>query len=191
MLKSRGGCAVRGRRAIQPSGRCNFILWIFVKKLYRFAGTFGTNAGYDGCAEYHQAAQKDHAYAALTDHGFLMALILIVEDEVFTRQTAEFTIEDLGHGTLLAGDLAGALMHLSASRPIDALFVDIRLDRLALGGYDVANQAIALRPGLRVLYTSGTPLTAGMTDLFVGGGRFLQKPYSPGQLEFSIGELLH
>ena len=120
-----------------------------------------------------------------------MAVILIVEDEVFIRQTAEWTIEDLGHTTLLAGDLAGALAHLERHQVIDGLFVDIRLHALALGGYDVANQAIALRPELRILYTSGTPLTAEMTGLFVSGGRFLQKPYSPAQLEFSVEELLH
>jgi DNA-binding NtrC family response regulator len=120
-----------------------------------------------------------------------MAVILIVEDEVFIRQSAEWTIEDLGHTPLLARDLASALTHLSSSQRIDALFVDIRLDTLALGGYDVANQAIMLLPHLRILYTSGTPLTAAMTDLFVEGGRFLQKPYSPAQLEISVGQLLH
>jgi CheY-like chemotaxis protein len=120
-----------------------------------------------------------------------MAVILIVEDEPLVRRSAEWTIEDLGHDTLLASDLGEALFHLSASRHIDALFVDIRLSALALGGYDVANQAIKLRPELRVLYTSGSPLTADMTDLFVGGGQFLQKPYSSTQLEFSVGELLH
>ena len=120
-----------------------------------------------------------------------MAIILIVEDEFFIRQSAEMTIEDLGHDTLVASDLGEALSHLAAAGDIDALFVDIRLSQLALGGYDVANQAIKLRPGLRVLYTSGTPLTADMTDLFVGGGQFLQKPYSSTQLEVSVGELLH
>ena len=120
-----------------------------------------------------------------------MAIILIVEDEVFIRQNAEWTMDDLGHHSLLAGDLAEALVHLSAPGEIDALFVDIRLSALALGGYDVANQAKLLRPDLRVLYTSGTPLTADMTDQFVIGGQFLQKPYSPGQLELSVGELLH
>ena len=120
-----------------------------------------------------------------------MAVILIVEDEVFIRQSAEWTIEDLGHTPLLAHDLASALAHLTSSRRIDALFVDIRLDSLALGGYDVANHAILLMPHLRVLYTSGTPLTADMTDMFVEGGRFLQKPYSPAQLEFSVGQILH
>src|SRR5450432_2340671 len=101
-----------------------------------------------------------------------MAVILIVEDEVFIRQSAEWTIEDLGHHALLADDLAGALAHLSAAQHIDALFVDIRLSRLALGGFDVANQAVGFRPDLRVLYTSGSSLTADMTEMFVAGGQF-------------------
>ncbi len=120
-----------------------------------------------------------------------MAVILIVEDEVFICQNAEWLIRDLGHDVLLACNLEEALVHLSASGPVDALFVDIRLNVLALGGYDIANQAIMLRPDLRVLYTSGSPLTADMTDQFVAEGRFLEKPYSNQQLEFSIGELLN
>lgn len=119
-----------------------------------------------------------------------MSIVLIVEDEFFIRQTAEGTIEDMGHVALTAEDLGGALVHLGASRHIDALFVDIRLARLALGGYDVADQGVEIQPGMRVLYTSGTPLTPAMTALFVGGGHFIQKPYSPAQLEYSIGELL-
>ena len=119
-----------------------------------------------------------------------MAVILIVEDEVFICQNAEWLMKDLGHDVLLACNLEESLVHLSASGPIDALFVDLRLNTLALGGYDVANQAIMLRPDLRVLYTSGSPLTADMTDQFVREGRFLQKPYSNQQLELSIGERL-
>jgi len=120
-----------------------------------------------------------------------MAVILIVEDEKFIQLNAAWVMEDLGHDLLLACDLGEALIHLAATGHIDALFVDIRLKELALGGYDVANQAVALRPRLRVLYTSGTPLTSEMTDRFVSGGRFLQKPYSPEQLEASIHESLH
>ena len=119
-----------------------------------------------------------------------MAVILVVEDDVFIRLNAECVIEDLGHSSLLASDLASALLHLVVPLHIDVLFVDIRLHALAFGGYDVANQAIALRPGLPVLYTSGSPLTDDMTERFVPGGHFLQKPYSPAQLEFSMEELL-
>ncbi|MDO9471817.1 MAG: response regulator [Caulobacter sp.] len=120
-----------------------------------------------------------------------MAVILVVEDEAFIRQAAEWAIEDLGHTPLLADDLASALVFLSDPRHIDGLFVDIRLGALALGGYDIANQAVGLRPKLPVLYTSGTPLSDDMSALFVGGGQFIQKPYSPSQLEFSVRKLLH
>lgn len=119
-----------------------------------------------------------------------MSVILIVEDEIFIRQSAEGIIEDLGHLPLAAENLDEALVHLGAPRHIDALFVDIRLSRLAQGGYEVADQGIEIQPGMRVLYTSGMPLTPAMTALFVGGGQFIQKPYSPAQLEHSLGELL-
>lgn len=119
-----------------------------------------------------------------------MATILIVEDEIVIRQIAEWTMEDLGHHSLSAGDLAGALLHLSGEGPIDALFVDIRLDTLAFGGYAIANEAARLRPGLPMLYTSGTPLSAEMTAAFVDGSHFIQKPYSPEQLGHSVGNLL-
>lgn len=120
-----------------------------------------------------------------------MAVILVVEDDVFILQSLEWMLEDLGHNTLPAGDLAEALIHLEAPHHIDALFVDIRLRELAFGGYDVANQAIGLRPDLPVLYTSGNPLSDGMISQFVPGWRFFQKPYSPAQVETFIGELLH
>ena len=129
--------------------------------------------------------------AEFTPDAVLVAVILVVEDDIFIRQSAEFLIEDLGHDSLLASDLASALLHLAVAHRIDALFVDIRLGALAFGGYDVANQAIGLRPDLAVLYTSGSPLSDDMTGRFIPGGRFLQKPYSLGQLESSLGELLH
>ena len=120
-----------------------------------------------------------------------MAVILIVEDEVFIRQHAEWMLEDLGHLALPAEDMEQALVHLTAPRRIDALFVDIRLNRLAHGGYEVANRALELQPHLRVLYTSGSQLTTEMSGQFVCGGRFLQKPYGVNHLALSIDQLLH
>lgn len=119
-----------------------------------------------------------------------MATVLIVEDEIFIRQNAEWIVEDLGHRSLVAGSLVEAIVHLSAEAAVDALFVDMRLGEFAHGGYDVANQAIVLKPGLRVLYTSGTWLTTEMIGRFVPGGRFLQKPYSPAELGSSMEQLL-
>ena len=118
-----------------------------------------------------------------------MGVVLIVEDEVFIRQAAEWIVGDLGHETLTAADLSEALAHLNRAQPIDALFVDIRLDQVALGGYDVANEIVKFWPDLRVLYTSGSPLTPDMGEQFTRGGQFIQKPYSSHELETSIDDL--
>jgi CheY-like chemotaxis protein len=136
------------------------------------------------------AAISERCYAAFIENGAPMAVVLIVEDEFFVRDTADFTIGDLGHETLLACDVGEALSHLSSPGSIDALFVDMRLSAVALAGYEIADQAVKLRPDLRVLYTSGSALTEEMSGRFVAGGQFLQKPYSPAQLEYSMARLL-
>jgi len=119
-----------------------------------------------------------------------MGIILIVEDEVFIRQFAEGVVEDMGHEPLVAGDMGEALEHLRSPQPIDGLFADIRLKSIVLGGFELARNAVALRPGLRVLYTTGSPMTEEMRALFVDGALFLQKPYSPDQLQTSLKGLL-
>ena len=126
----------------------------------------------------------------VTAESVRMAVILIVEDDVFIRDYAEMMIQDWGHETLLASDIDEALSHLRSPRHIDALFTDICLKKAVLGGYEVAHQAIALRPELRVIYTTGNSITEKMTALFVEGARFLQKPYSQLQLQNAVEELL-
>lgn len=119
-----------------------------------------------------------------------MAVILLVEDEIFIRESAEWVLEGFGHSILSASDVDGAIIHLDSSQHIDALFVDIRLNTVILGGYDIANQAVKSRPNLRVLYTSGTLFNAEMEAFFVKGAHFLQKPYRESQLQNSFDGLL-
>ncbi len=115
-----------------------------------------------------------------------MAVILIVEDDVFIREVAEMMIEGWGHQTLSASDVDEALTILRSPRHIDALFTDIYLKTAVLGGCELAIQAIALRPGLRVLYTTGNTITDKMKALLVEGTHFLHKPYTENQLEESV-----
>jgi DNA-binding NtrC family response regulator len=119
-----------------------------------------------------------------------LAIILIVEDDVFTGLAAELMVGDLGHGTFLASASDEAISHLRSSQQIDVLFTDIRLKTAVVGGCELAHQAIKLRPGLRVLYTSGSFKTDVMSAMFVEGGCFLQKPYSMPQLQGSMNALL-
>ena len=119
-----------------------------------------------------------------------MAVILIVEDEVFIREMAEMMIRDSGHHTLSASDVDEALSLLRSPQHIDALFTDIYLKTAVLGGCELAHQAIKLRPELRVLYTTGNSVTDKMKTLFIEGTHFLPKPYTPNQLQDSVECLL-
>ena len=119
-----------------------------------------------------------------------MAVILIVEDDVFIREVAEMMIQDWGHQTLAASDVDEALIFLRAPQHIDALFTDIYLKTLVHGGCDLAHQAIALRPKLRVLYTTGNSMTDKMKAMFADGSHFLRKPYTQHQLQTSVNNML-
>jgi len=119
-----------------------------------------------------------------------MAVILIVEDEVFIRDTAEMMIQDCGHHTLSAGGVDDALLLLRSPQHIDVLFTDIYLKAAILGGCELAHQAIALRPELRVLYTTGNFVTDKMKALFIEGTHCLSKPYTQHQLQESFEGLL-
>ena len=119
-----------------------------------------------------------------------MAVILIVEDDVFIREIADMMIQDWGHQTLTASDVDEALDILRSPQPIDALFTDIYLKSAVLGGCDLALQAIALRPKLRVLYTTGNTVTEKMKALLVEGTHFLRKPYTENQLQDSVRNML-
>jgi DNA polymerase-3 subunit gamma/tau len=66
-----------------------------------------------------------------------MAVILVVEDDVFIRATAELMIQDSGHDTLSAGTVDEALSYLRSSQHIDALFTDIYLNIISGASFDV------------------------------------------------------
>ena len=67
------------------------------------------------------------AMSIVTAERAVMAVILIVEDDVFIREIAEMMIQDWGHDTLAASDVDEALTFLRSPQHIDALFTDIYL----------------------------------------------------------------
>jgi len=103
-------------------------------------------------AVIRQEGLQSRGVFIVTAERVVMAVILVVEDDVFIRQVAEMMIQDWGHDILSAGDVDEALSLLRSPQHIDALFTDIYLKNSVLGGCELAHQAIALRPKLRVLY---------------------------------------
>jgi CheY-like chemotaxis protein len=119
-----------------------------------------------------------------------LAWVLIMEDEAQVRVLAEEILKDAGHHTLSAANVPEALALFRAYELINVLFADIRLEENGPTGLDLAQQAIAIRPKLKVLYTTGADVTDGTRALFVPGSAFLPKPYTPAQLIEAVGQLL-
>lgn len=119
-----------------------------------------------------------------------MAVILVVEDDFFIREYAESMILNWGHEIHSASDVPEALAHLHSSSRIDAVFTDVYLKAEILGGCDLVRQGLALRPGLRILYTTGNRASDALHTQFPAGTHFLPKPYTEDQLGASLRRML-
>jgi DNA-binding NtrC family response regulator len=122
-----------------------------------------------------------------------MALVLVVEDEEQVRVLAGSVLESSGHQILTAETIEQAVALIQA-QPVDILFTDIGLKQdeaagVVHPGLTLAEQALSIRPDIRVLYTTGQGVTDGMKALFVPGSDFLPKPYDLNQLETKVTEL--
>jgi signal transduction histidine kinase len=103
--------------------------------------------------------------------------VLIVDDNMEVREVMAVIVESLGYQVLTAGDAAGALEVIRSHRNIDLLVSDIVMSG-GVNGFELAEQARALRPGLPVLLMSGYPAGSVETCNFP----ILHKPYRREQL---------
>ena len=108
--------------------------------------------------------------------------ILIVDDETDLLQLAEQYLQDLGYRTRTAENATQALQILSEDRDFDLLFSDVVMPG-GMNGYELAQQATTLIPGLRVLLTSGfTSNTIAHNGLARFSAHLLSKPYRQAEL---------
>lgn len=116
--------------------------------------------------------------------------ILIVEDDILVRTYVTSQIEALGYRTLVAVDGESALRVLRTEDKIDLLFTDFLLTG-AMNGGQIANEAIRLRSGLRVLFTTGYTGDPSIRDSLIEGEiMLLTKPYRPAELARAIRDAL-
>jgi CheY-like chemotaxis protein len=108
--------------------------------------------------------------------------ILVVEDNQGLRDLALRALAELGYRTIRAGDGTEALDIVKGGVPFDLLFTDVVMPG-GVDGRQLAESARLLRPGLKVLFTSGftaAAASAAMTDEF--GSNLLTKPYRKEEL---------
>jgi CheY-like chemotaxis protein len=82
--------------------------------------------------------------------------ILLVEDNAALRRATAQQVTALGYAVLEAEDAASALELLRGPQPVDLLFSDVVMPG-DLDGVALARRAAAMRPGIRVLLSSGFP----------------------------------
>lgn len=109
--------------------------------------------------------------------------LLVVEDEPLVRELIVLELEDAGYAVVEAEDGPTALGLLEDDAGIVLLFTDIRLPG-GMTGWDIAEKARAIRPGLPVIYTTGY----SSDELrLVAGAHFLKKPYRSAMVIEAIG----
>ena len=116
--------------------------------------------------------------------------ILLVEDEAFLRELVMEGLQDAGFNVLEAGDGTTGVQALQSDRRIDVLLSDIKLPDI--DGYQVAEAARTLRPGLKVILMTGyapSPLPPTLQSVVY---RVLQKPFSletlPGMVNAALAD---
>ncbi len=116
--------------------------------------------------------------------------ILLVEDDDLVRRYGSEQLASMGYRVLLASDGAEALEVLRSDAPIDLLFTDVVMPG-GMSGRDLADEAQRVRPGLKVLFTSGYAEHAivhhGRLD---PGVQLLGKPYRRAELARKVRAVL-
>jgi len=116
--------------------------------------------------------------------------VLLVEDAAPVRTLARKSLENCGYRVLDAADGRAAL-DLSAHHAggIDILVTDVVMP--GMSGRELAERLAPLRPGMRVLYTSGYTDDAMVHQgVLRSGVAFLQKPFVPESLARKVREVL-
>jgi PAS domain S-box-containing protein len=115
--------------------------------------------------------------------------ILVVEDDSLVRNYVLTQLHSLGYVTLDAANATEALAIVNANRPFDLLFTDVIMP--GLNGRQLANEILKVRPGMKVLFTSGYT-----EDAIIHHGRLdegvllLAKPYRKSDMAIMIRKAL-
>jgi signal transduction histidine kinase len=116
--------------------------------------------------------------------------VLVVEDDDDVRTHSVESLRDLGYRVIEAHDGPSALRLLERQPRVDLLFTDVVLPS-GMTGAQVAAQARALRPNLKVLFTTGYARNAiihhGRLDK---GVQLITKPFTFADLAAKVRDVL-
>ena len=117
--------------------------------------------------------------------------VLIVEDEPVLRSMARDILEECGYRILEASSGKDALeVWHQRAKEIDLVLTDMVMPE-GISGVDLAEQLLASRPGLKIVFTSGyTANEVNQEMLTRTGASFLSKPYTHAELAKTVRDCL-
>lgn len=116
-------------------------------------------------------------------------VILVVEDDAQVRQVVRTQLQDLGYQVLLAETGPRALEIARQRDDIALVFTDVIMPG-GMFGADLAEAMRALRPDLRILFTSGFTGAGEQLSRVLAIGPLITKPFRKAELAQSIRALL-
>jgi CheY-like chemotaxis protein len=139
-------------------------------------------------SKLQQPAGKSRNSESISPRG--TEAIMVVEDDSFVRSFVVARLESLGYSVVAAIDGNDALRKLRTDVQVDILFTDIVMPG-GINGWELADQAKQIRPGLPVLLTSGYALeTLVQQGRLEAGAMVLSKPYRKEALARRLREIL-
>ena len=116
--------------------------------------------------------------------------ILLVEDETAVRVLARRILEAAGYTVLPAANGGEALLILERFHdPVHLMMTDVVMP--GMSGPELATRLSTLRPGMKVLYTSGyTDDEVVRRGILTDAVRFINKPYAVSELTRKVREVL-
>jgi len=125
-------------------------------------------------AESARSAQAD---APKSSHSSLAGTVLVVDDELDILEVAATYLTGMGLTVIQARDGAEALTLIAEHPEIDLMVTDIVMAG-GMNGEDLVRKTRALRPGLKVIYSSGFPAEVlAKRTMHLVEGPLLRKPY--------------
>lgn len=108
--------------------------------------------------------------------------VLVVEDDALVREHAVQALEELGCGVIEVADAKTAVDTLERVPAITVLFTDVVLAG-SMQGEELVTRALAIRPDLKVLFTTGYARSSLVHQKRLpDNARLLSKPYTVSDL---------
>lgn len=114
--------------------------------------------------------------------------VLLTEDDPSVAGITETMLKNLGHDVVRTQNAEQALVVLKSERPVDLLLSDVIMPG-GVNGVELARAAVTLRPGIKVLLSSGFAGESVDRAIAEGAWPFLRKPYLQAELAAHLQQI--